>query len=811
MDGDLEFLYIEEPPIEPDYTHNNLANEADFPELPDADPPQIPQPFYSTNTRNLRSCVSDKTVQYARSSLMNSEELPRMLERWHSPPRRSGGQRPAGARKILLDFAFRCISDAVDTEMKVSAPMFLSPPDKLSETHLTDLDFGKFKNQLKESMPIFWHILRRAAYTAEQETRNKHKNPDMTVLHLISQMQYSRSNRRGRIAKLWSIYLKACGLSARAFDALHALGILMSHKWTAEALETLSDRAMDLVQQLIHLFPFAISHDNMNVPLRVFSQRLHNQSHFISGCAYTVWILPRHAALPADTSQMLQSFRAENCLQVFDFSEVLYGSLEAEDRMEAWDIDHVLHLLLDCPEFLDYPHRTDAQFHHPPPVDQLPGGPENIIQGFVLKTSTFEEASYDGTLNVIDDTFRQLLLNSPDEQKVTGTQRVIAWMGDQLTVERLRGLWKYRHEDHNAFDRLDYMIPVFGWFHLVMAFANSIHKQYLGDSSATGGLRQAFDLLNRKGLITQSTKGPFWHNLDEALHHISEAHFRACWLDVGKVKTLADLKSKSPSELRHLAGEIIRKYASREALNNMEEMDSHDRDSVFQQWTMFNMDVLPYLQLRKAIKAGDIGRIEDLLPTLLFRFAGSGSSKYTIEILELLQGLHREWPPVVRDYIKRFCWLMTRNGEFDGWLPYDLAQEENICDIKVNYRSQGPGATMEYMGKISPAIPALRKIQRHVEKQFGTNSRGARHGVPDKEKDVSMLTANYVASKLHTFVAGRELRTARSPDFLTEGADTLERLNTINDWFKRRTHARATGEDWSEEERQDILLQPLLA
>jgi hypothetical protein len=44
---------------------------------------------------------------------------------------------------------------------------------------------------------------------------------------------------------------------------------------------------------------------------------------------------------------------------------------------------------------------------------------------------------------------------------------------------------------------------------------------------------------------------------------------------------------------------------------------------------------------------------------------------------------------------------------------------------------------MEHMGKISPAIPALRKVQRHMEKQFKTVTRGARHGVPDKEKDVA--------------------------------------------------------------------------
>ncbi|KAK7021716.1 hypothetical protein R3P38DRAFT_2417227, partial [Favolaschia claudopus] len=99
-------------------------------------------------------------------------------------------------------------------------------------------------------------------------------------------------------------------------------------------------------------------------------------------------------------------------------------------------------------------------------------------------------------------------------------------------------------------------------------------------------------------------------------------------------------------------------------------------------------------------------------------------------------------------------------------------------------------------GKISAAIPTLRKVQRHMEKQFRTNTRGARHGVPDKEKDVSKLTDHYVASKLYTFTPGRELKTARSPDYVTEGADNLERLNTIAEWFKRRTHARETGEDW---------------
>ncbi|KAK7031818.1 hypothetical protein R3P38DRAFT_3507985 [Favolaschia claudopus] len=395
MDDNLEFLFVDEPPLEPDDTESHLGNEPDFPALSNEATGPINEPMSRTNSRHLRAklqpgqliskvlavlntltaqgldlpifldalswgdqdCISNKTVQYARTSLMTSEELPQILERWYRPPRhQSGGQRPEGGRRTLLDFSFTTIADIVDQEMKILAPLFLSPPENLSEEHLTDLDFESLKGEIQGSAPILWNILRRAAST-EVRYQHKNKNPDMIILHMISQAQYSRSNRRGRIAKLWSIYLKACGLSARAFDALHVLGILMSHRWTAEAFETVSDRAMDLAKKLIHEYPWALSHDNINVPLRVFSQRLHNQSHFISGCAYTVWILPILAALPPGTNPLLQSFRAEHCQRVFDFAEVLYGDEETK-RLAA---EHVLRTdpdakTLDLVDFFPSPH-----------------------------------------------------------------------------------------------------------------------------------------------------------------------------------------------------------------------------------------------------------------------------------------------------------------------------------------------------------------------------------------------------------------------------------------------------------------------
>ncbi|KAJ3745938.1 hypothetical protein EV360DRAFT_57404, partial [Lentinula raphanica] len=235
-------------------------------------------------------CHSDQRCRYARDSLMTCDELSRIVQVWHQPPRRPGGQksrRPVGASAVMEKFAFDCVTSRVDRELQLSAPLFKSDPLDFSEDHLLGVDFKELKIQLVSQNPVLWKILRSAAYSTMQETRNKHKDPDM----------YTRSSRRSRIAKLWAIYLKSCGLSARAFDTVHALGVCMSHRWAAQAYTTLSEQAMTHLRQLIQTRLFHLNHDNLNVPIRVFSQRLNNQSHFVNATAWTVWILPSHVSL----------------------------------------------------------------------------------------------------------------------------------------------------------------------------------------------------------------------------------------------------------------------------------------------------------------------------------------------------------------------------------------------------------------------------------------------------------------------------------------------------------------------------------
>ncbi|KAK7001084.1 hypothetical protein R3P38DRAFT_3049890 [Favolaschia claudopus] len=241
-----------------------------------------------------------------------------------------------------------------------------------------------------------------------------------------------------------------------------------------------------------------------------------------------------------------------------------------------------------------------------------------------------------------------------------------------------------------------------------MVFANSIHKQHIGTSKGRG-LSAAFSALGRKGLEKTKTQGPFFHDLDETLHIIAEAQFRELWLLVGGVSNLADLRRKSPAELYKLAEKIVSEHASSTAL-----------------------------AMNRAKK-------QDLIPEMLYRF-----------MLELLQGLNREWPPELRDFIRSNCWVINNTGRREGHMPVDEAQEMNIKDIKTEFKAR-------------VHIQGLQKWYR--------------------------------ASRTHKFVANRKMPAKsaygdRPTEFVTKGFTALQTGKTLENWSEGTTVEQATHQDW---------------
>ena len=127
--------------------------------------------------------------------------------------------------------------------------------------------------------------------------------------------------------------------------------------------------------------------------------------------------------------------------------------------------------------------------------------------------------------------------------------------------------------------------------------------------------------------------------------HVGEGLFLALWNEVGGTQNLEELTSKTPEELLNILDKIYETRASRLAVVDL---GDSPEDQALRQTIMFATDILPYFELRNAIRVGDVGRMEDLLPTLLFRFAGGGNHKYAVEIMELIHKLRVEWPEELR-------------------------------------------------------------------------------------------------------------------------------------------------------------------
>ncbi|KAJ6581527.1 hypothetical protein B0H19DRAFT_928043, partial [Mycena capillaripes] len=82
------------------------------------------------------------------------------------------------------------------------------------------------------------------------------------VLVVIVLFEYTRSHHRGRLQKLFAIYFKFKGLSAKGFDTLRAIGLTMSSRWTSDSVGRISGAAMGVMRQLMDRFPWLMSYDN---------------------------------------------------------------------------------------------------------------------------------------------------------------------------------------------------------------------------------------------------------------------------------------------------------------------------------------------------------------------------------------------------------------------------------------------------------------------------------------------------------------------------------------------------------------------
>ena len=164
-------------------------------------------------------------------------------------------------------------------------------------------------------------------------------------------LSYSHSHHWCRFQKLMAIYLKFKGISAKGFDSLHAIGLTMSHKWTSDAVEHISNHCMKEVCEWLDKNAWTISYDNVQIPFCVFSQHLDNKDKFGNGTAATVYIKQNVKPLSDDMNFQLQKKWEEGLKSPLTELEIIQLTLDSHTCIQNQTEYIILCTLLESPDF----------------------------------------------------------------------------------------------------------------------------------------------------------------------------------------------------------------------------------------------------------------------------------------------------------------------------------------------------------------------------------------------------------------------------------------------------------------------------
>ena len=100
----------------------------------------------------------------------------------------------------------------------------------------------------------------------------------------------------------------------------------------------------------------------------------------------------------------------------------------------------------------------------------------------------------------------------------------------------------------------------------------------------------------------------------------------------------------------------------------------------------------------------------------------------------------------------------------------------------------GPAATWEYVGKISPAIPTLRKLVDHMEGTVNSYRRYKKHTVTNTGDDITKLMVMFQESALHRHVDGRKIDVKEKfTDVWTKGFNIVSKGESLTRWSESRS------------------------
>ncbi|KAF9969072.1 hypothetical protein BGZ73_008743 [Actinomortierella ambigua] len=591
------------------------------------------------------------------------------------------------------------------------------PANEISQSKVEGLLGREFLDIYATEATVLTRFLK-GVTTEDTATATSGRYPRTFRACISAMLLFNKSQKSNAFQMLTGLYLHCSGCPRRLLEVLSAFGLSVGHTSIGTALDALTEDARRRVQEAATNYNWFLVYDNINITYKHHHQRTDTRDTVENGTAGTVIMFPPTIEVP-DANHIKRPDLPDPNAKVFVLSR------SEQDKHRSLCRSHIAtSIARTCGQ-------TDLKFDFDE-IDRL----EPIkTEAYNLSALLIEQASLVGNLNVVDTYMKKELgldeayfddhvehqqtlqddqlgqecnKNQADISKdqVESKKRAIIVAGDQLTNSRLRALQFLRGIDPDRYCSLRWMHPVLQLFHLRMTLCKAIFSNHFGAASVLGSLASSINLLRRVRLTQDNA---VFHDTDELIKHVFDAKLSLLWESLKE-----DGASVGSNEVLRVAGIVVNLMCN----NTAEQPSVFGRPCTIAEINtlLFLRDAAVYIELVECIKAGDIGRIANVLPTIAVMLHAKKHTNYARELLRLLLG-HR-----------------------DGWMATDMYQETNNYLLKGVFATNASNMSWSYFkNKISPNIRIFSNIAHFFERGVGSNYNSFTHQKHYPIKDIELL------------------------------------------------------------------------
>lgn len=502
---------------------------------------------------------------------------------------------------------------------------------------------------------------------------------------IVSILMQSSNQKCNAFQSVLGIFLHSCHTPERVVKTFAHLGISVSPSSIQRAIHSLSARSEESIRELVQTLTAALAYDNFDIDFPTNTPTVEGTSDTLTHLTSGLWFKLQHGITAEDLRCSEQLWRHskynENAtirdaihsvkqltlrlIQLYPDDEAVERTgLSRAGRFNAWKFRY--DLIHSGPERL---HRYKSKLSKPEDVEKIP---VTKLEYVPARSVDCNQSRVSENANALRDFYAEAGIGDPLDETdwhrlvpdvpVDVSEHVQLIFGDLGVWAKLNALRERRGIERTPWRRFQFIVFVFGLFHLKMAAAESLWKILIkpkGAEKDSNSLRTLAGLLRPRETGKIASK-PGFRRIHEIIQHAGIVLRLDAWTQKIRQhnpawKSLEQFAASNPpwELIETMSNELATECVAGEDVTKpnlymVRQRAKPERDQEHENVLLTHQYLLKYEELSYSMNVGDIGRFDSNLPFWIYFFKGSGKPNYANAALQYLNDVLFVYPEKLR-------------------------------------------------------------------------------------------------------------------------------------------------------------------